>query len=121
MKQTTFPIEVGQKVIAQPCGNARYYYVNKPYIDGVINKIARKYFYVQFNYRTEKFEIDTFNSKCDDCNAHYILYASLQDFQNEEERVKMWRDLRNMFSWENENKLTYEKVKAIYDIAIDKE
>jgi len=121
VSKTIFPIMVGQKVFASPGGNAAYYHAKAQYLEGTIVRITKKYFYVKFNnyHSEEKFELSTFDSKCGDCNAYYTLYASLQELQNELEKAYMWNKLRNLFSYGSDDKVTYEKVKAVYNIICD--
>lgn len=104
MEKAYKDVQIGQKVYLLGTGNLAR---NKNNIkEGNIIKIGRKYFYVDIIGRpyTEKFEINTLENINEDYNSKWVLYFSMTDLENEDERKKILFELRKFFDWAGNTK-----------------
>ena len=110
-----FESQVGKKVWLLPTGNySRYHNVGLE--EAIITKIARKYFYCErkgWEKFPIKFRIDNFSSVCEDCNAGYNIYETLEMYVAEEESNAMYSQVRSFFSDFGNKKPSYDTMRKI--------
>ena len=116
MGKKTFPIQEGQPVYLTPLKNAARNWDGKEPLEGVVTKIARKYFYVETNPRsfyTMRFERETFESSCpEDCNAGFVIWESKEDWydfwtaREELKALRQFLDQQNSCFFRNESGAT---------------
>lgn len=119
-----FEIYEGKEVALRPTGNRRRGW-NGEADFGVIEKIARKYFYVRVEDRGNlivRFRLENFH--CDDeqqVNGGYDIFSSYEDFALEMEREKMLLGISRLFSnrYYYQERISFEAVQSIFRILVD--
>lgn len=100
-----FNVKVGQKVFLEPHGNYARRYQKKiftdanemepfdptPYREGIVEKIARKYFYVKSGNSIVKVSMEDYISVEDDINAYYVVWDSIEAAKAEWDAGEMRR------------------------------
>lgn len=96
-----FEIAVGQTVFITPGGNARRGWDGKEPIEAIVDNIARKYFQVrwaEFPGIKEKFDKETFESKCDDCNSKYFIWETKEAWYSYRDACRELGEIRDWLS-----------------------
>ena len=115
------PIKVGTAVFALPGGNyARY---GKKIWEGAITRIGRIYFYARFEGRgEEKFSIQDFSSRCEDCNSSLMLFPSLEACQDyllyKAQKLAVKEFFSRVSVWDKDEIPSQESMNAIYEILL---
>ena len=109
-------LEVGQKVFIKPMGNAARY--SKEIKEGVVTKVARKYFWLDGFYK-ERFFIDSMVNDGHGYSSDYAVYLSAQEIEDEREAESLRKEIVKLFEWSSSARLTIDQMRRI--IAITKE
>ncbi|MBO5969889.1 MAG: hypothetical protein J6S14_15485 [Clostridia bacterium] len=95
----TFPIEPGQSIYAIPQGNAEYHYRKNTILRFIVEKTARKYFYVSDGpHRIYKFELDTYRyaDRMNE-NQDFLLFPTQEAAERYITNRKMESEIRHFF------------------------
>lgn len=120
----SFEIYEGKIVALRPTGNRRRGWNGEPDL-GVIEKIARKYFYVRVEKGgnpTVRFNLEDF---CFDdeqqTNGGYEVFSCYEDFVLEMEREKMLLGISRLFSnrYYYQERISFEAVRSIFRTLVD--
>ena len=87
-------IQIGKEFVMQPTGNIAGWREVKT---GEVTKIGRKYFYIG----SEKFELGTMRNIHEDCNSKWVLYETMQEYEDKIEKEKLWEKMCKYFTWNN--------------------
>lgn len=113
-----FNIELGMTLYLQPTGNAALRWDGSPLI-GKVTAIKRKYFYVQID-RTQAIlpaDLDTYICKAADANSGYLVFPSLQNYMQAQEKEHLRRSIKSAWEQSNSGKyLTYDTIFQIQKI-----
>lgn len=102
-------MEVGQKIYLKPIGNrARY---NEGIKEVRIGKVGRKYFELEGSHYG-RFFIDTMTQDGGQYMSEYTCYLSLQDIEDEKEALRLFTEIKKVFSGFNTD-LPLSKLKEI--------
>ena len=111
-----FDIRPGQTVYLRPTGNYARHWDGKP-IQAKVHHIARQYFYVEIHaYRSTRFRRKDFTcADLGDCNGGYVIYPTLEAFQDAVEWECKLLALRRIFNdWRQEFDL--DTIVTIYEL-----
>ena len=96
-----FEVAVGETVYITPDGNAKRGWDGQEPIEAVVDSIARKYFQVRrvdFPGIKEKFDKETFRSKCDDCNSEYHIWETKEAWYSYRDACRELGEIRDWLS-----------------------
>ncbi len=112
-----FPISVGQQVYCTPHGNNARSWDGVTAKVGTITRIGRKYFYVGLGSReVVPFTQSTFESRCEDENSHYTLWASIDDWHEFRRAQEEFSDICNFVKQQQFYQNEYADVQVIHKI-----
>lgn len=116
-----FKVSVGQDVVLEPTGNfVRWHGSDK--LHGVVEKIARTYFYVRCGSKMLTFSKgDCAYYDKEEANGGYELFPDEATYYREMERRSMTQKIRIRVRDGSLNDLGYEQVKQMYDILMGTE
>lgn len=116
-----FKVSVGQDVVLEPTGNFMHWYGSDK-LHGVVEKIARTYFYVRCGSKLLAFSKDAcaYYDK-EETNDGYELFPDEATYYREMERRSMTQKIRIRVRYGSLNDLDYEQVKRVYDILMGTE
>lgn len=103
-------MEVGQKVYLKPVGNQTRY--SKEIKETRISKVGRKYFELEESYYG-RFFIKTMNQDCGQYISGYTCYLSLQEIEDEKEALKLYTEIKKVFSGFSNTDLSLSQLKEI--------
>lgn len=92
-------IEKGQTVYLKAVGNNARDREDIYYAEAEITKVGRKYIAVKHNWSEYQFEINNSYREKTIYSPSWELYFSVQDIYDEEERVKLFRELNLEFNY----------------------
>ena len=105
-------MKTGQEIYLKPIGNrARY---DKEIKKTKVGKVGRKYFELEESHYG-RFFIDTMLQDCGQYISGYVCYLSLQEIEDEEEALKLYTEIKKMFSGFSTD-LPLNKLKEIHKI-----
>ena len=88
-------IKVGNTIWLKGINNFRKH----PLKEYPIIKVGRKYFYVDMDYCTLSFSLETFEEKEGKYISNYVAYATEMDYLNAKEKRRIWADLSDYFRY----------------------
>ena len=118
-------LTVGQTVYLVPGGNAWYYHGKRAYIPAKVEKIAKKYVYVNYgssSRSTLRFLKDTLEfdrEHSEDCNMFYTLYFSEDEIRRVKERSRQIQAIRDAFQCNSAvEAIAGDDIQKIYDVLV---
>lgn len=107
-------LKKGQIVYCNPGINKSRY--NKDIVEGIIEKVGRKYIHVSIGYHTYKFEKETLKPVAS-YPPDYYLHLDKQGVFDERERKELIAEFESFFSFTGKGKfLTLEQLRKIKEI-----
>lgn len=108
-------ITVGKTVVVEPLSRRNPH--PRIYLEGVVEKVGRKYFYVRCRNYSYLLKIDLETGRDDNNFAEYQVYPDIDTFKKEVLRKEMLLRIRNFLDTPRVSQgLSYGTTEAIYNI-----
>lgn len=116
----TFTPAEGTCVYMEPFDNAARGWDGSP-VTGTIRSVKRKYYYVALSskYISNEIKVDLATNVCRDRNLNggYIVYGSLEAYQQGQERKRLLLEIRRALSHPGAlSSLSYEELRSLHTI-----
>lgn len=98
---------------------------NQPFekriLRSTVTKVGKKYITVEHrNWPPILFDIEEDFRQVYDCSEDYKLFLTEQAAYDYQEKITLFREIREAFGWKNEEKLSLEQLKQIKNIIDNK-